>query len=85
MWNPSESETFQNFAWLWKNHPPDNRIHSIIFISKSGKNILTPENLKKVLFFIWFRIPVCHSQNKYNLLYKKPDGIYYFCRFKKML
>jgi hypothetical protein len=48
MWNPSESETFQNFAWLWKNHPPDNRIHSVIYISKSGQNILTPENMKKV-------------------------------------
>lgn len=45
LWNPTDSETGENFAWLWKNHPPDLRRHSVIFHSK---NILEPVTLMKV-------------------------------------
>ena len=39
LWNPKTSETYKNFKWLWKNHPPDLRRHSIIFYAD---NILEP-------------------------------------------
>ena len=48
LWNPTGSETGQNFAWLWKNHPPDLRRHSILFYSKNGSNVLTKDNLLKL-------------------------------------
>ena len=43
LWNPKHSETLKNFDWLWKNHPPDLRRHSIIF---HGDNVLDPEMFK---------------------------------------
>ena len=48
LWNPTGSETGQNFAWLWKNHPPDLRRHSILFYTKDNKNVLTKEYLLKI-------------------------------------
>ena len=48
LWNPTDSETGQNFAWLWKNHPPDLRMHSIIFFVQDGDNILNKDNLLKI-------------------------------------
>ena len=43
LWNPKHSETLKNFDWLWKNHPPDLRRHSIIF---HGDNVLDPETFR---------------------------------------
>ena len=43
LWNPKNSETLRNFDWLWKNHPPDLRRHSIIF---HGENVLDPALFK---------------------------------------
>jgi hypothetical protein len=48
LWNPTNSETGRNFAWLWKNHPPDLRRHSIIF---QADNVLHPDVIKKVRFY----------------------------------
>ena len=46
LWNPTSSENWKNFEWLWKNHPPDLRRHNIIF---RADNVLTVENLKRIL------------------------------------
>ena len=45
LWNPDDSESGQNFKWLWKTHPPDLRKHSILF---QANNMLTKESLLKV-------------------------------------
>ncbi len=45
LWNPTTSETGQNFAWLWKNHPPDLRRHTFIL---EAENVLEPQVLLKV-------------------------------------
>ena len=51
LWNPENSESGINFKWLWINHPPDLRRHSILF---QAENILNKENLKKVFKFkLW--------------------------------
>ena len=44
--NMQSSSTYQNFEWLWKNHPPDLRRHSIVF--HGNDNILTKEFLLQV-------------------------------------
>ena len=49
LWNPENSESGSNFKWLWRNHPPDLRRHSILF---QAENILNKENLKKVFVII---------------------------------
>lgn len=38
LWNPTNSETGQNFAWLWKNHPPDVRIHNLILFNNKVRS-----------------------------------------------
>lgn len=49
LWNPDDSESGDNFKWLWKNHPPDLRRHSILF---QAENILNRESLKKVIVIV---------------------------------
>ena len=52
LWNPSQSESGQNFAWLWKNHPPDLRAHVIIFYTEEeGGNVLEKSSLQKVSLY----------------------------------
>ena len=48
LWNPTGSETGQNFAWLWKNHPPDLRKHSVMLYTKNNGNVLTKNYLLKM-------------------------------------
>ena len=45
LWNPANSETSNNYQWLWENHPPELRRHNIIF---KAENMLTKENIEKV-------------------------------------
>ena len=45
---PTGSETGQNFAWLWKNHPPDLRKHSVMLYTKNNGNVLTKNYLLKM-------------------------------------
>ena len=45
LWNPTNSETGQNFAWLWKNHPPDLRRHTLII---QADNVLEPRIIQKM-------------------------------------
>ena len=49
LWNPENSESGTNFKWLWKNHPPDLRRHSILF---QADNMLDKDNLIKVFVFL---------------------------------
>ena len=52
LWNPENSESGMNFKWLWQNHPPDLRRHSILF---KAENMLSKHSLKQVrnMICVW--------------------------------
>ena len=50
LWNPENSESGMNFKWLWQNHPPDLRRHSILF---KAENMLSKHSLKQVRNMIY--------------------------------
>ena len=45
LWIPQQSDFTRNYNWLYDNHPPEFRQHSIIV---HGEDILTPEAIQKV-------------------------------------
>ena len=45
LWNPTNSETGRNFAWLWKNHPPDLRRHTLILYAE---DVLQPQVIQRM-------------------------------------
>ena len=45
LWNPTNSETGRNFAWLWKNHPPDLRRHTLIIYAE---DVLQPQLIQRM-------------------------------------
>ena len=45
LWIPQQSDFTRNYHWLYENHPPEFRQHSIIV---HGEDILTPEAIQKV-------------------------------------
>ena len=49
IWGPDTSLYIANNKWLSDHFPQDKRIQTIIFQSKSGGNILSPESLKYMI------------------------------------
>ena len=49
LWIPSESDFAKNYAYLWENHPPDMRFHSLLFTTDNEvDNILEPKYMQRM-------------------------------------
>lgn len=48
LWIPSNSDFTKDFNFLWNNHPPEMRFHSVLFTTTTEENILQPKYFRQV-------------------------------------
>ncbi|TRY61569.1 hypothetical protein TCAL_14942 [Tigriopus californicus] len=47
LWIPSNSDFTKDFNYLWTNHPPEMRFHSVLFTTNTGENMLQPKYFRQ--------------------------------------
>eukprot|EP00095_Tigriopus_kingsejongensis_P003543 maker-scaffold106_size358372-snap-gene-2.28 protein:Tk03543 transcript:maker-scaffold106_size358372-snap-gene-2.28-mRNA-1 annotation:"patched domain-containing protein 3-like" len=48
LWIPTNSDFVKDFNYLWNNHPPEMRFHSVLFTTDSEENILQPKYIQQM-------------------------------------
>ena len=48
LWLPIGSEFVNNYEHLWHTHPPEIRLHQMVFHVEGGGDILQPQYFKQV-------------------------------------